>query len=1491
MLPSSNSKTKTIMAVTAIENYSPPDNVSNVLPLEIGNTIYVLNNNNQHWWDGLMISEDGTIKRGWFPASCVKSYRLFKSKSLSEITRIISDPKPSRNTPTMESSNNSLEGNKKSSDDHVSTDSTTSNVSHQGSPSLSGLHYQQRRQSLRPRQLSQSSSHGAFKQYRSSPGQSHSFLESYGMSPSSKDSHTAPTTALSTIPSSKSSTSIHNSIGVPMFKEKNYFISRNDSAASQNSQGILHDSRQSSKTFTERSLSSTNNSISLIPRDEIASYFATNNPQSQPGLNFIPIWYPKFNESFDVVFHNKALNVYSNEPPFINADHINEKTLFEAAESVNILDEITQMDFDAASENTEATNTNMKKSVSSNIHKPSNLDPLNSNTSGSIYSVNTLAGLSDMKPSELFYLEASDHLTWDSLVSNFINSLDDCIGNLRKHDKLHYNEALNNASNCLILYHTAGRLLWQTLIQSDYLSKFSLIIKKITNMFIQFRIWSNLALIAIDAFDSYNSTLPLKIENIDVNDAKIVQYIEDIVYYRNKLEKLSLHFVKLISSANSKSSKENALRQNVKMLPMVYTRFLRDKFEGGNFKNKFAFSGQQNVIINESNLNPGNKLLDDHVIEALKLHEKNILLSLKEVKDILSEKLTPNTQLNKFVENRNLRLLTCIYKIIPGLCSFTDLIETIDLTVFAMIDKLAAKFSHSDRNETIVSTNETDSFRTDRLSNSSHLNFDDAFNSHLTDSSNRYSEDNDSKVGDDNDNDSKVGDDNDNENESQSFYDATAKVFRPMIQDFLQLKQALHSSFTDLILDSQAITSSDSETFFPIRKDRLKSPREGKLGMIADRMLKKLEQIDLELYNDGLYTLDSSLKLFETIKLTKERMNLIIISVSQLKDERTNILNYCSRLMNSDFNIASMFIAERHNTLVSKMSHSSQSHKTNSTTSNDIVDSHLSESKVPLDESVNNSNSVSGYGVSVSNSHIPWFLNMDKDQQNLVYEASTLKGGTVRALVTKLVNPLEQSDQLYEESFLCFFPTFTKPTKLFELLIDNYFLTMPEALSYEEYGIWLEQKLKPQQQRILEIFHKLFTRYWLVDYTDSELTGIWDTFINEAQLEDMSLINIANKVFTFIHQEDYFEHFKLINNTPKHLPLAPLTTTILKLKVQDLSVSYVASQITAIQAFYFKKLNLWDLLGRSYNFAKVLKKKNDKGNYINSRDPLGTRNVSLFIRNCNHLTHYTTYMILKYSDLNQRVETIKFFITLAEKLLQLKNYSSMTAIISGLSSTSVSRLKKTWGKVPESYVLKFHKMDNLMSIGKNYSEYRNIMKFVETDGDPYLPFLGMYLSDLRFTTDGNPDWLSTKKGSKGIVNFSKRMNIMKIIKEVLNFNKTPYNIELDLNFSRYMHEMFNELPDDEKLYELSIKIEPRVSLLKSKASTISTNTSSPSNGLSDGSDPLLPGANNNMQQKLQTNSVKPSKAQVDQRKLRSYRPLVSLVNSDANNTTESSEKP
>ena len=62
----------------------------------------------------------------------------------------------------------------------------------------------------------------------------------------------------------------------------------------------------------------------------------------------------------------------------------------------------------------------------------------------------------------------------------------------------------------------------------------------------------------------------------------------------------------------------------------------------------------------------------------------------------------------------------------------------------------------------------------------------------------------------------------------------------------------------------------------------------------------------------------------------------------------------------------------------------------------------------------------------------------------------------------------------------------------------------------------------------------------------------------------------------------------------------------------------------------------------------------------------------------------------------------------AEYCKDLNNFNSMFALVSGLGSSSVRRLKQTWTKVPNRYVKIFHDLENIMNPSQNMKNYRTL---------------------------------------------------------------------------------------------------------------------------------------------------------------------------------------
>jgi son of sevenless len=68
----------------------------------------------------------------------------------------------------------------------------------------------------------------------------------------------------------------------------------------------------------------------------------------------------------------------------------------------------------------------------------------------------------------------------------------------------------------------------------------------------------------------------------------------------------------------------------------------------------------------------------------------------------------------------------------------------------------------------------------------------------------------------------------------------------------------------------------------------------------------------------------------------------------------------------------------------------------------------------------------------------------------------------------------------------------------------------------------------------------------------------------------------------------------------------------------------------------------------------------------------------------------------------------------------------MTAIVAGLNSTPIHRLKRSWNEIKPKAMTIFQQLEALVQSWKNLAEFRRTM--AEVTG-PCVPFLGMRLSN------------------------------------------------------------------------------------------------------------------------------------------------------------------
>ncbi|XP_018600534.1 ras-specific guanine nucleotide-releasing factor 2-like [Scleropages formosus] len=81
-------------------------------------------------------------------------------------------------------------------------------------------------------------------------------------------------------------------------------------------------------------------------------------------------------------------------------------------------------------------------------------------------------------------------------------------------------------------------------------------------------------------------------------------------------------------------------------------------------------------------------------------------------------------------------------------------------------------------------------------------------------------------------------------------------------------------------------------------------------------------------------------------------------------------------------------------------------------------------------------------------------------------------------------------------------------------------------------------------------------------------------------------------------------------------------------------------------------------------------------------------------------------------------------------------------------------------------------MDKLKKTVSSEGRFKNLRETLKKCNPPCVPYLGMYLTDLHFTEEGTPNLTE-----EGLVNFSKMRMIAHIIRDIGQFQRSPYRIE------------------------------------------------------------------------------------------------------------------
>ncbi|XP_052599564.1 ras-specific guanine nucleotide-releasing factor 2 isoform X7 [Peromyscus californicus insignis] len=237
---------------------------------------------------------------------------------------------------------------------------------------------------------------------------------------------------------------------------------------------------------------------------------------------------------------------------------------------------------------------------------------------------------------------------------------------------------------------------------------------------------------------------------------------------------------------------------------------------------------------------------------------------------------------------------------------------------------------------------------------------------------------------------------------------------------------------------------------------------------------------------------------------------------------------------------------------------------------------------------------------------------------------------------------------------------------------------------------------------------------------------------------------------------------------------------------ETLSAMELAEQITLLDHVVFRSIPYEEFLGQGWM-------KLDK----NERTPYIMKTSQHF----NEMSNLVASQIMNYADISSRANAIEKWVAVADICRCLHNYNGVLEITAALNRSAIYRLKKTWAKVSKQTKAL---MDKLQKTVSSEGRFKNLRETLKNCNPPAVPYLGMYLTDLAFIEEGTPNFTE-----EGLVNFSKMRMISHIIREIRQFQQTAYRIDQQPKVIQYLLDKALII-DEDTLYELSLKIEPRL---------------------------------------------------------------------------------
>ncbi|KAH9081817.1 ras GEF [Lactarius deliciosus] len=391
--------------------------------------------------------------------------------------------------------------------------------------------------------------------------------------------------------------------------------------------------------------------------------------------------------------------------------------------------------------------------------------------------------------------------------------------------------------------------------------------------------------------------------------------------------------------------------------------------------------------------------------------------------------------------------------------------------------------------------------------------------------------------------------------------------------------------------------------------------------------------------------------------------------------------------------------------------------------------------------------------------NLPWYLKHQHGEEEIKLEFDgTVKAGTLPALVERLVvDPLRVSQQeMFRRAFLVTFRTFATSTEVFDLLVGQYELEVPQNLGEEEFDLWRREKLRPTQKRVLTVLTMWLEEYDLLNQ-DPEVAPKLQDFLS-------LIISPSSLALTAKHMLKSLERLTFAEPVALEAIIMPLkkwrkmrkgdTHELVRVDPMDLAQHLSLFESTLYRNIRAQECFLWS--------------KTKEGETI--------KNIQAFCATHDRLADWVKCSILEVDALGKRANMLDFWIRVAEKCRFLNNFSSMSSIVAALSSVLITRLHFTW--LNSSRESSLEPLRKVIHPASNYGYYRGILEAIE---GPCVPFVGPFLKNIVYAQEQHADNVVVQSGTRPdrqftLIHFVKRQKWYEITLQMLRFQAKPYLI-------------------------------------------------------------------------------------------------------------------